>query len=196
MNKKLIIFIVCSLFSFQLSSGSLPERIETKQEQTKKEEIIEVKRKSIDDLIATIYRGNDYNINDYIDSSNYFKILRFKESSNVHDTVNRFGYMGWYQFGKSTLKTIGINCSKKEFLNDTILQNQAMTKLIKWNIKRMYHNKVLSHIDNKNLTLEGALAMSHLLGHADAKRVILYEESICDANGTTGEKYNNLFNKS
>lgn len=187
--KKILIFIVCSLFSFQLSSGKLPERIETKQEQTKTNV-----KKSIEDLIVTLYKGESYNINDYIDSSNYFKTIRFKESSNVHDTINQFGYLGWYQFGKSTLQTIGINCSKKEFLNDTILQNQAMTKLIKWNIKRMYHNKVLNHIDNENITLEGALAMSHLLGHADAKRIILYDESICDANGTTGEKYNNLFN--
>ena len=34
--------------------------------------------------------------------------LGFQESGNRYDVVNRFGYMGKYQFGKSTLRTLKI----------------------------------------------------------------------------------------
>ena len=40
-----------------------------------------------------------------------------RESSNNYTVVNKFGYMGKYQFGKSTLRTLKIKVTKEAFLN-------------------------------------------------------------------------------
>ena len=40
--------------------------------------------------------------------------IAFKESSNVLDTINPFGYIGLYQFGSSALKDLGV--SKKRIV--------------------------------------------------------------------------------
>ena len=46
-----------------------------------------------------------------------------QESGNRYFVVNRYGYMGKYQFGKSTLKTLKIKVTKEAFLNSPDLQN-------------------------------------------------------------------------
>ena len=43
--------------------------------------------------------------------------------------------MGKYQFGKRTLKSLGYDVSKKEFLNSPYLQEQAMLDLLNHNKK-------------------------------------------------------------
>ena len=47
--------------------------------------------------------------------------LGFKESQGRYSVINKYGYMGKYQFGKSTLKLIGIY-NTDLFLHDTRLQ--------------------------------------------------------------------------
>ena len=49
--------------------------------------------------------------------------VAFKESRGDYFTVNTLGYLGKYQFGKGTLKLIGIHDANK-FLNDPKLQPQ------------------------------------------------------------------------
>ena len=49
-----------------------------------------------------------------------------RESSNNYTVVNKFGYMGKYQFGKSTLRTLKIKVTKEAFLNSPDLQEYAM----------------------------------------------------------------------
>ena len=41
--------------------------------------------------------------------------LGFRESGNRYDIVNSYGYMGKYQFGKSTLKGLGFKVTQDEF---------------------------------------------------------------------------------
>ena len=41
----------------------------------------------------------------------FLEAMGKRESSNNYRAVNRFGYMGKYQFGKSTLKTLKIKVS-------------------------------------------------------------------------------------
>ena len=48
----------------------------------------------------------------------FLTALGHRESGNRYHVVNRFGYMGKYQFGKSTLKTLKIKVTKEEFLNN------------------------------------------------------------------------------
>ena len=58
-----------------------------------------------------------------------------RESSNRYDVVNGWGYMGKYQFGKRTLKNLGYDISKKEFLNSPHIQEMAMLDLLSHNKK-------------------------------------------------------------
>ncbi|MBA3987045.1 MAG: peptidoglycan-binding protein LysM, partial [Flavobacteriales bacterium] len=50
--------------------------------------------------------------------------LAFKESRGDYSVINQLGYMGKYQFGRSTLRQIGIHDSEL-FLKDPILQESA-----------------------------------------------------------------------
>ena len=45
--------------------------------------------------------------------------LGYKESGNRYDVVNSYGYMGKYQFGRSTLEGLGYYISKEDFLNSS-----------------------------------------------------------------------------
>ena len=58
------------------------------------------------------------------------------ESGNRYDIVNRYGYMGKYQFGKKTLKGLGIKVTQDEFLNSPYIQEKAMYALLKQNTDR------------------------------------------------------------
>ena len=61
----------------------------------------------------------------------FLDAIGYRESSNRYDVVNKYGYMGKYQFGKSTLKGLGFKVTKEEFLNNPELQEQAMIALFK-----------------------------------------------------------------
>ncbi|MCW9036624.1 MAG: hypothetical protein OQJ79_01805, partial [Altibacter sp.] len=63
--------------------------------------------------------------------------LGFSESSGNYNAVNRLGYMGKYQFGRSALNWVGIY-NKSQFLNSPLLQEKAFEALIsknKWVLK-------------------------------------------------------------
>ena len=46
-----------------------------------------------------------YTVRDFVGFKNF---LGFFESGSDYDKINRFGYIGKYQFGKSTLKMYGV----------------------------------------------------------------------------------------
>ena len=58
--------------------------------------------------------------------------LGFSESSGNYKAVNRLGYMGKYQFGRSALEWVGVK-SKYTFLNSPDLQEEAFSTLISLN---------------------------------------------------------------
>ena len=49
------------------------------------------------------------------DTRLFLNEIGFKESGNRYDIVNRYGYMGKYQFGKKTLEGLGYKVTKEEF---------------------------------------------------------------------------------
>lgn len=126
--------------------------------------------------------------------------------------VNKWGYMGKYQFHSSTLRTLGF--SKKEirrYLKDPALQEKAMNRLITWNYnyfeKQGLFDCVGDTINCVVITKEGMLAGAHLLGalavehfmwndgHMGTvkyKGVTVYK---CDGNGTPLTKYMNILNE-
>ncbi len=105
--------------------------------------------------------------------SDFLNAIGFKESGNRYDIVNRFGYMGKYQFGKRTLRGLGFKVSMEEFLNSPKIQEDAMLALLKQNKK--YLRKYIAKYDGKYVhgvlvTESGLLAAAHLGGAGSVKK--------------------------
>ena len=126
----------------------------------------------------------------------FLNALGHQESGNRYDIVNRFGYMGKYQFGKSTLKTLKIKVTKEEFLNNPDLQEEAMKKLLLYNKKRLqkYINKFDGQVINGILVTEsGLLAAAHLGGAGSVRKWFRTGKITADGNGVKITQYMQQF---
>lgn len=127
---------------------------------------------------------------------NFLNAIGHRESSNRYDIVNRWGYMGKYQFGKSTLKGLGFDVTKKEFLNNPQLQEEAMMALLLHNKEKL--QKYIDIFDGKTIngmliTESGILAAAHLGGQGSVKRYFKHGKVFRDGNGTKITSYMNKF---
>ncbi len=123
--------------------------------------------------------------------------LGFKESQNNYFIVNKFGYLGKYQFGKSTLKMIGIN-DASTFLNTPELQEKAFianTERNKWILRREIKRFVGSYIKGVKITESGILAAAHLGGPGNVKKYLRSYGKDCfkDGLGTSVAEYMKRF---
>ena len=119
--------------------------------------------------------------------------IAFKESRGDYSTVNSFGYLGKYQFGKGTLHMIGIKNSDT-FLTDTRLQEQAFdayTAKNKWILRRDIKRYVGSYIAGVKITESGILAAAHLAGAGNVKKYLRSggAEEFTDGFGTSIRYY-------
>ena len=100
--------------------------------------------------------------------------VAFKESQGEYKKINSLGYMGKYQFGLETLKTIGIHDSLA-FLRSPKLQEKAFVALLsknKWELKdeiEKFSGKIISGV---MITESGILAAAHLGGAGSVKRFL------------------------
>lgn len=141
---------------------------------------------STDSIDTAIERAdlNSYKI--YVDA------IGKAESSCRYNIVNKYGYMGKYQFGNAALKYIGFNVSRKKFLNSVILQEIAMLKLLKSNKKRLkkWINKYSGKkINGVVITESGILAGAHLGGVGGVRKFLDHGYDRKDAFGTPVSKY-------
>ena len=115
-----------------------------------------------------------------------------RESSNRYTVVNKWGYMGKYQFGKRTLKSLGYNVSRKEFLNSPHLQEMAMLDLLLHN-KKSLQSYIDKHegivVNGTKITESGILAAAHLAGPGNVKRYFKKGKQFKDGNGTKLTSY-------
>jgi len=130
------------------------------------------------------------------------ELLRFlndighRESGNRYDITNTWGYMGRYQFGKSTLKGLGFDVTREEFLNNPQLQEEAMMALLNHNKKKLqpyidiYDGKT---INGMYISESGILAAAHLGGQGSVKRYFRNGKVFKDANGTKITSYMKQF---
>lgn len=123
--------------------------------------------------------------------------LAFKESRGNYFTVNTLGYLGKYQFGKNTLKLIGIY-NTHQFLNNPELQEKAFiayTARNKWVLRRDIKRFVGKTIDGVLVTESGILAAAHLAGPGSVKKYLRSYGAIgfTDAYGTTIRNYMKKF---
>lgn len=126
----------------------------------------------------------------------FLDAIGFKESGNRYDIVNRYGYMGRYQFGKKTLRGLGFKQSKQEFLNSPLVQEKAMTALLKQNKRslRKYIEKYDGKIVHGVLVTEsGLLAAAHLGGAGSVKKWFRTGKVRRDGNGVKITSYMTKF---
>lgn len=123
--------------------------------------------------------------------------LAFKESRGNYFTVNTHGYLGKYQFGKNTLKLIGIYNTNK-FLSDPKLQEKAFIANAarnKWILRRDIKRFVGKIVGGVLITESGILAAAHLAGPGSVKKFLRSYGAIgfADAYGTTIKSYMKRF---
>ena len=123
----------------------------------------------------------------------FLNAIGARESSGRYDIVNQFGYMGKYQFGRSTLNGLGYtNISNEIFLASPALQEEAMRKLMLHNKKIL--NRYIKKYNGKELhgilvTESGLIAAAHLGGPGSVKKWIRKGSNFKDGLGTSIESY-------
>lgn len=123
--------------------------------------------------------------------------LGLSESSGNYRAVNRLGYLGKYQFGRSTLHWVGIfNTSR--FLNSPLLQEKAFEALIsknKWVLRDYIDKYVGRTINGVRITESGLVAAAHLGGAGNVKKFLESEGAIVfkDGNNVPITKYMKRF---
>ncbi|WP_373681041.1 peptidoglycan-binding protein LysM [Tenacibaculum sp. M341] len=123
--------------------------------------------------------------------------LAFKESQGRYRVINKLGYLGKYQFGKSTLRRFKIYNSQ-EFLKDPQLQENAfiaLCKVNKWILRRDISRFIGKRIDGVLVTESGILAAAHLAGAGNVKKFLRSygKFQFKDAFGTSIKSYMRKF---
>ena len=140
--------------------------------------------------IISIESFEESELDSFLDAIGYY------ESGNNYKAVNSLGYMGRYQFGKTTLKGLGYDITKTKFLNSPTLQEQAMMDLLEHN--RYILRNYIDYWDGKKVngkvvTESGILAAAHLAGPTNVKRFFRHGKDFSDAYGTKLTKYLHTF---
>ena len=122
--------------------------------------------------------------------------IGFKESRGDYSIVNIYGYLGKYQFGRSTLKGLGFAVTRKEFLSNPQLQEEAMMALLLHNKEKL--QKYIDVFDGQTvngmyISESGILAAAHLGGQGSVKRYFKNGKVFKDGNGTKITSYMNKF---
>ncbi len=145
----------------------------------------------------------------------YASALGKRESNGKYDAINKFGYIGKYQFGAAALEDAGlikkgaskignkaldnpsnwtIEGGKQAFLHSPQLQEETMKKFTNLNMKQLMKRGVISK-DSTPSEIAASLAASHLVGVGGAKdlsRGITRQDGF----GTSSSEYAKLGAKS
>ena len=123
--------------------------------------------------------------------------LAFKESRGDYKSINEYGYMGKYQFGKGTLNLLGVY-NTQEFLNTPELQEATFytnASRNKWILIRDIKRFVGKKINGVEVTESGILAAAHLAGPGSVKKYLRSygAQMFNDAFGTSIKYYMKRF---
>ena len=123
----------------------------------------------------------------------YKEAIAFKESQGKYQKINSLGFIGKYQFGVETLKSIGIQDSLG-FIYNHKLQEKAFVTLLSKN-KYILKNYISKYdgkiIDGVKITESGILAAAHLGGPGSVMKFLKSNGHYkCkDAYGTSVKNY-------
>ncbi len=123
--------------------------------------------------------------------------LAFKESQGNYNCVNSLGYLGKYQFGRTTLERFKIY-NTRGFLKDSELQEDvfvALCSVNKWILRKDIKRKVGKRMNGILITESGILAASHLAGAGNVKKYLRSNgsENFKDAYGSNIAYYMRKF---
>jgi len=191
MRKQIIFTLVVSLLSFGMIDSAVTQSdnnqltIEQLEEEKK---IQELELKRLEEERIKKYHEDELN--------RFLNDIGFRESGNRYDITNKWGYMGKYQFGKSTLKGLGFKVSKNEFLNNPKLQEEAMMALLLHNKEKL--QKYIDVFDGQTvngmyISESGILAAAHLGGQGSVKRYFRNGKVFKDGFGTKITSYMDKF---
>lgn len=119
------------------------------------------------------------------------------ESGGNYKVTNEFGMMGRYQFSPGTVRALGFNVNRNQFLNNPELQDSVMYRYMKANQTELL--PLINKYDGKTIrgvkvTRAGILAGAHFAG---SYGVYAYFRNggpdISDARGTSLTKYMKFF---
>lgn len=138
-------------------------------------------------------------------SDNFSDEMAKLESNNNCSAVNRFGYLGKYQFGKLALVDLGYKDNKgkwigkdninstNDFLNKCDIQDKAFEQWRHILSRYLANYKVLSYIGTKfkdiKITKQGLIAASHLVGAYAVSQMLKTGNVPKDGNGVKATRY-------
>ena len=127
------------------------------------------------------------------------EFLGFFESGSDYNKINRFGYLGKYQFGKGTLKIYGVS-DLNNFIRNPELQEKVFlmnVKRNKWILRREIKKYSNIFLGDLYISESGILAAAHLSGPGNVKKFLRNKASKDfnkkDANGTSISDYIRIF---
>lgn len=119
--------------------------------------------------------------------------MAFKESQGKYTVVNTLGYLGKYQFGRTTLQRFKIY-NTTAFLKNPELQEKAfvaLCKVNKWILRKDIQRSLGKSINGIKVTESGILAAAHLSGAGNVKKFLRSNgaHNFSDAYGSTIQSY-------
>jgi len=127
------------------------------------------------------------------------EFLGFFESGSDYKKINRLGYVGKYQFGRSTLKVLRVKKINK-FIDMPELQEKAFLMNVmrnKWILRREIKRFNGKKLNNILITESGIIAAAHLSGPGNVKKYLRnYGDDkfdLGDINGTKISDYMKTF---
>ena len=153
-----------------------------------------IDKKTNTDNKITIPKFREYNI-PYLqkDFVGFKEALAFKESQGKYTAVNTLGYLGKYQFGRTTLQRFKIY-NTTSFLKNPELQEKAfiaLCKVNKWILRKDIQRSLGKSMKGIKITESGILAAAHLSGAGNVKKFLRSNgaHNFSDAYGSTIQSY-------
>ena len=146
-------------------------------------------------------KQNDYTNLNIPFTGNFFigfkEAIGYRESESKYKKVNSLGYLGKYQFGIETLKSVGVHNSSA-FLNSPEMQEKAFIALLaqnKWELKKEIEKYSGTLLNGIYVTESGILAAAHLGGPGSVKKYFKNKGKryFRDAYGTSIQSYMKAF---
>lgn len=149
----------------------------------------------------------------------FFDNLGKAESGGNYTKVNKFGYLGKYQFGEQALVSLGYYISdgskandwkgkwsgkggvfsKEDFLKNGFVQEVAVRELVSfhWDVAVVHGmDKTVGKVmHGVKITRNGILAAMHLVGPQGVKNFLSFGTNTEDGFGTTVKQYITKFSK-
>jgi len=155
------------------------------------------------------YSSYEYEVSDYLEEEltnfiflkkdfvGFKELLAFKESTGNYSIINKFGFLGKFQFNLNTLRMYKIK-NAYLFLKNPMLQERVFLINVqrnKWILRKDIKWFVGTKINNTIITESGIIAAAHLAGPGNVKNYLRSngKHNTKDAFGTSISLYMDYF---